>query len=126
MKEQNNRTRIIGVRLKLSEYERIEGLFRRTTCKKISDYVRQVLLNKPTVVTYRNTSMDDFMAEAVLLRKELNALGNNFNQVVRKLNTLSASENISTLLKEYEMQRQLLALRMDAIDLMVEKAALLW
>src|SRR5690606_9577947 len=99
MKEQNNRTRIVGVRLTLSEYERIEGLFKRTTCKKISDYIRQVLLNKPTVMTYRNVSMDDFMAEMVLLRKELNALGSNFNQIVRKLNTLSASENIGELLQ---------------------------
>lgn len=33
--------------------------------------------------------MDDVLEELILLRKELNFIGNNFNQVVRKLNSVS-------------------------------------
>ncbi len=36
----------------------------------------------------RNKSLDDFMAEMIVLRKQLNAIGNNQNQAVKKLHTL--------------------------------------
>jgi hypothetical protein len=38
----------------------------------------------------RNKSMDDFMAELILLRSELNAIGNNYNQAVKKLHFIQA------------------------------------
>lgn len=126
MKQQNNRSRIVGLRLTHSEYDKVQQSFEHTTCKKLSDYIRQVLLNKPTVVTYRNTSVDDFMAEMVLLRKELNAMGNNLNQVVRKLNMLSSSEAMVLLLSAYESQRLTLKNQVEKINAVVEKVALLW
>ena len=36
------------------------------------------------VATYRNQSLDDFMTEMMQLRSELNSIGNNFNQAVKK------------------------------------------
>jgi hypothetical protein len=47
-----------------------------------------MLFGKPMVSNYRNKSQDDLMAEAMLLRKELNAIGVNFNQAVHRLHTL--------------------------------------
>ena len=43
---------------------------------------------RPVVATYRNQSLDDFMAEMMQLRGELNSIGNNVNQAVKKLHTL--------------------------------------
>jgi hypothetical protein len=34
----------------------------------MSDYARKILLGKPVVATYRNQSLDDFMAEMMQLR----------------------------------------------------------
>ena len=56
--------------------------------RKLSDYARKILLGKPIVATYRNQSLDDFMTEMFVLRNELNAIGNNFNQVVKRLHIL--------------------------------------
>jgi len=42
----------------------------------------------PIVTTYRNQSFDDYMAKMIRLRNELNGIGNNFNQAVKKLHTL--------------------------------------
>lgn len=83
-----NRTRIIGLRLTSKEYELIEKKFRQSTANKLSEFVRHVLFNKPITVYQRNQSLDDFMAEMIRLRNELNSLGNNFNQAVKKLHTL--------------------------------------
>lgn len=46
------------------------------------------------IVRFRNQSADDFLEEILLLRKELNAIGNNFNQLVRKLYTLDSIPDI--------------------------------
>jgi CBS domain containing-hemolysin-like protein len=40
--------------------------------------------------------MDDFMAELISLRNELNAIGNNFNQVVKKLHLLQSHPEFKT------------------------------
>ena len=60
----------------------------KTTCRKLSDYARKFLLGKPKIATTRDQPLDDLMAEAIKLRNELNALGNNFNQAVKKLHIL--------------------------------------
>ncbi len=71
-----NRTRIIGLRLTLKEYEQIEKKFKASTCRKLSDYVRRSIFEKPIVTTYRNQSLDDSMTEMMRLRNELNSIGN--------------------------------------------------
>lgn len=55
----------------------------------MSEYTRDILLKKQITFIYRNKSMDDVLEELILIRKELNLVGNNFNQVVRKLNSVS-------------------------------------
>src|SRR3978361_1984105 len=87
-KKNSFRTRIIGLRLTPKEYQQIEKQFSNSTAKKMSDYVRHVLFDKPVTVYQRNKSLDDFMAEMILLRNELNGIGNNFNQAVKKLHKL--------------------------------------
>jgi hypothetical protein len=85
MSEQNNtRTKWLHLRLKPEEYEKLHTDFSKTTCRKLSDYSRKILLGKPITSTCRNQSLDDFMTEMMRLRSELNCIGNNFNQAVKK------------------------------------------
>lgn len=83
-----NRTKLLQARLTPSELEKINQKLSRSTCRKLSDYVRKVLLDKPVTVKQRNQSLDDFMTEMITLRNQLNAIGNNYNQTVKKLHTL--------------------------------------
>jgi hypothetical protein len=87
-KEQINRTRWMHIRLKPEEYKTINDRFKRTMLRKMSEYTRNVLLEKTITVTYRDKSMDEVLEELILLRKELNSIGINFNQAVRKLNSV--------------------------------------
>lgn len=96
METQNaNRSRIIGIRLTPHEYAEITSRFKTTTSRKLSDYVRHVLLNGSVTIRTRNQSLDDFMAEMIQLRKELNGSGNNLNQSVKKLHLVR--DNIELL-----------------------------
>src|SRR4051794_32271995 len=87
-KAKENRIKLMTLRLTLSEYNQINNKFRATTCRKMSDYMRTVLLAGKVTVLTRNKSVDDFMAEMIYLRNELSAIGNNYNQAVHKLHLL--------------------------------------
>lgn len=60
--------------------------YKKSTCREMSEYVRAILLKRQVTMNYRNQSLDDLIEELKSHRRELNALGNNFNQVVKKLN----------------------------------------
>jgi hypothetical protein len=80
--------RRITIRFKPEEFERLQRHYKSTTCRKLSQYARKILLNKPVTVNHRNQSADEILAEMIQLKGELSALGNNFNQAVKKLHTL--------------------------------------
>ena len=89
MKEERiNRTKWLHIRLSEDEHKKINNKFGKTTCRKLSDYSRRVLLDKKVTTLTRNQSLDDFMAEMIRLRNELSAIGNNWNQAVKRLHTL--------------------------------------
>jgi len=88
--------RRITVRFKPEEFARLQRHYKSTTCRKLSEYARKVLLNKPVVVNYRNQSADEILSEMIQLKAELNALGNNFNQAVKKLHTLAKISEFKT------------------------------
>ncbi len=92
----------ISFRVKPEEYDKIYKLFQHTTCRKLSEYARKVLLNKPVVIKYRNQSADVFLEEMILLKNELSAIGNNFNQAVKRLHSLDTVTQIKPWLLVYD------------------------
>jgi hypothetical protein len=85
--EEENRSHILLTRLKPAEFTLIDNRFKKTRFRKLSEYIRSVLLEKPSTVMYRDKSMDEILEELILLRRELNAIGNNLNQAVRNINS---------------------------------------
>ena len=126
MEEQNNRTKWLHLRLTPDEYQKIMKEFNKSTCRKMSDYARKNLLQKPIISTYRNQSLDDFMAEMIRLRGELNAIGNNFNQAVKKLHTLHQITDFKRWLISYELEKKILFNKVDEIKKHIQKFAELW
>jgi hypothetical protein len=125
-RENSNRTRIIGLRLTPAEYAKIERKWKASTCRKLSDYVRHNLFEKPVTSYYRNQSTDDFMSEMVLLRNELNHIGNNFNQAVKRLHTLNQISEFRSWLIAYEVEKKTLFNKVDEIKKHVQKIAESW
>lgn len=124
--KKSNRTRIIGLRLTPAEYTKIEKKWQNSTCRKLSEYVRHSLFEKPIVMTYRNQSADDFMTEMAMLRKELNHVGNNFNQAVKKLHTLQEIREFRSWLIAYEVEKRTLFNKVDEIKNHIQKMAEKW
>lgn len=121
-----NKSRFVGLRMTPAEYDKIEKKWKASTCRKLSEYIRDHLLGKPIVTTYRNRSMDDFMTEAIRLKQELNAIGNNFNQTVKKLHTLHSIPEFRSWLIAYEVEKKILFNKVDEVKNFLQKMSELW
>lgn len=125
-RKNSNRIRIVGLRLTPDEYEKIGAGWKASTCRKLSDYIRRRLFNKPLTTTYRNQSFDDFISEMSLLRTELNHIGNNFNQAVKRLHTLNQIAEFRIWLIAYELEKRTLFNKVDEIKKHVQSLAEKW
>ncbi len=103
-----NHSKWLHIRLKEEEYNKIHKKYEASTCRKLSEYARRILLDKTITVNQRNQSLDDFMAEMIRLRNELNGVCNNFNQAVKRLHTLQKIEEYKSWLILFETTRKIL------------------
>jgi len=121
-----NRNRIIGLRLTMTEFGEVEKKWKASNCRKLSDYVRRLIFGKPLVSSYRNKSLDELMAELMLLRKELNAIGKNFNQAVHRLHTLDHLPQMKLWLERFETDKNVLFDKMEEINNTIQKMGKQW
>lgn len=105
----------LHVRLTLNDYTKIKSRFDKSTEKKISAWVRKLLLDKPTTIKHRNQSLDDFLAEMIVLRNDLSAIGNNYNQVVKRLHVLTDKNELQSWLLLNETAKKIIAEKIDNI-----------
>ena len=83
-----NLNKRVYVRMNQKDYNKLMSKYSTSTCRKLSEFIGNVLFNKPITIKQRNQSLDDFMTEMIMLRNELNAIGININQSVRKLHSM--------------------------------------
>ena len=62
-KEKEVRKKMIVVRMNDTEFEKVESLRKKSTERNLSSYVREVVLQKPILINYRNQSADDFFKD---------------------------------------------------------------
>ena len=125
-RKNSNRSRIIGLRLTTDEYAKIERKWKASTCRKLSEYVRRSIFERPVVTTYRNSSIDDLMTELVRLKTELNGIGNNFNQVVKKLHTLNQIAEFKSWLIVYDVEKRVLQNKVNEIRMNIKRIVEVW
>lgn len=125
-RENSNRTRIVGLRFTPEEYVKIERKWKASTCRKLSDYIRKHLFNKPINTTYRNQSLDDMTCEMMLLYKQLNTIGNNFNQAVKKLHTLDQIPEFKVWIISSEKDKKILLNKVEEIKICIQKISEKW
>lgn len=121
-----NRVRIIALRLTGDEYGALEKAWKKSTVKKLSEYVRRVLFNKAVTVYTRNQSLDELMAELVLLRRELKAIGVNFNQAVHRLNMLDHSPQMQRWVEAFMRDKDVFFAKAEEIKLKINSISEQW
>lgn len=104
--KKNNREKWLHVRLTESEFNLIQEQFRRTMERKISVYIRSIILGKPMIGKVRNQSADELIAVLGSLRMELKAAGNNLNQAVKKLHSMRDFKGVEAWLITWELDKK--------------------
>lgn len=122
----NNRKRRIYVRLTDKEFTTLESRYKNTTCRSVSDYVRHCLFAKPITTIIRDASADEAIRLMSHLNRELNAIGTNFNQLVRKVNAASQVAEMKGLLLLFESQKKTLLSKIDEVKEQLQKLAEKW
>jgi hypothetical protein len=115
--EKEVRKKIVVVRMNDNEFEQMEKLRKKSTERNLSSYVREVVLQKPVLINYRNQSADEFLKDMLGLKKELNAIGNNFNQAVHKLHILDKIPEFRVWVNHYDGLHQSLVNKVEEIKL---------
>lgn len=124
--ESEVRKKMVVVRMNGTEFNQLEKLQQKTTEKDTSSYLRKVALQKPVTVKYRNESADDFLLDMLNLKKELNAIGNNFNQAVHKLHILDKIPEFRVWVQQYDGLQKVLISKVEEIKLRMNQLYEQW
>lgn len=124
--ESEVRKKMVVVRMNETEINQLTKLQEKTTEKDTSAYLRKVALQKPVTVKYRNESADDFLMDMLNLKKELNAIGNNFNQAVHKLHILDKIPEFRVWVQQYDGLQKVLISKVEEIKLRMNQLYEQW
>lgn len=78
---------LIGVRVSEQFYNKLESLRQHSNSQSIGEFARQILLKEEIIWYRKDATMDCVAAELSGIRKELNNIGTNINQVTRYFNS---------------------------------------
>ena len=128
MKKQENEVRKIFIKIRMNDEElkQVKKKQQQTTERSLSEYIRNVSMQKPVTVKYRNQSADDFLKQMLELKKELNGIGNNFNQAVHKLHILDKIPEFRFWIQQYDGLQKSLASKVEEIKLKVSQLYEQW
>ncbi|MFP9097744.1 plasmid mobilization protein [Flavobacterium sp. RHBU_24] len=119
------KTKWLHLRLTPDELKELHGKFSKTTCRNLSQYARIILFNRPVVAFYRNKSQDDLIQQLAALNRELESIGNNLNQVTKKMHTLQPPEQRLWGL-QFKGQAEAVLLKIDKVKEIMQQLSNRW
>ncbi|GAA4341117.1 plasmid mobilization protein [Flaviaesturariibacter amylovorans] len=125
-KQNKNRCRKVTIRFTDAEFSMLDGRFRATTKRKLSEYLRAHLLEKKIAVLTRDASLDALVAELIQVRRELNAIGQNFNQAVKRLHAMEHFVELKAWVLVNEKSKELLFQKVGEIQVKIDQIAARW
>ena len=116
----------IKIRMNDEELNQVKKKQQQTTERSLSEYIRNVSMQKPVTVKYRNQSADDFLKQMLELKKDLNGIGNNFNQAVHKLHLLDKIPEFRVWVNQYDGLQKTLLSKVEEIKLRMNQLYEQW
>jgi hypothetical protein len=125
-KKKAPKTKWLAMLMSEEEHKALENIFHQSTCSTMSDYMRKMVLGKPIVLHYRDRNLDEFMTRVRELQKELNSIGGNFNQLVRRLHALKNLPDLQQWILLNEQEKTRLFRQIEAITNTVNQIYQRW
>lgn len=78
---------IIGVRVSKNSFDKLEKQRTQSNARTIGEFARSILLKEKIIFYHKNAELESVALELAVVRKELNAMGRNINQITRHFHT---------------------------------------
>lgn len=118
-------TEKIGLRVSEEFYQKLERWRASSNCRTVGELARRILYKEEINWYHKDASMDDTIRELAQIRKELNAIGNNLNQIARAANGQLDAGSIATQVEKInsciDQVRPLLAQLLETIGALSQK-----
>lgn len=125
LKQRERLSKIFSVRVSERFYNRLEEIRKNSNCQYIGEVARRILYREEIIWYHKDASMDSTIAELALIRKELNSIGININQVTRHFHSAdTTNQKVFQALKiveEYKKVGQKMERVMDVTSEITKK-----
>lgn len=119
-------TKLIGVRVSEAFYVQLEDKRKKTNCQSLCEFVRAILYKEKITFYYTDATLNATAVELAGIRKELNHIGNNINQITKSFHSAdSDAVRMFHALKVAEEYRKV-ENKVDKLLIMVEQIAKKW
>lgn len=119
-------TKLIGVRVSESFYNQLEEKRKKTNCQTLSEMARAILYKEKIMFYYTDASLNATAVELSGIRKELNQIGNNINQITKTFHSSdSANQKMFHALKVSEEYKRV-ENKVDKLLIIVSEIAKKW
>jgi hypothetical protein len=100
-----SRKKVIFYKLQVAvskeEFEKAKKRLANSTCRTLTELVRKSVLGKPVTTFTRSRSFDEFMEEAIALRKEMQAIRQNLPFTIEgETRLIAIQEDIKTCINK--------------------------
>ncbi len=122
----NNLEKVITVRISQRFFDSLEEKRKKTNCQSVSEMVRAILYKEKIMFYYTDASLNSTAIELAGIRKELNQIGHNINQVTKSFHTAdSSSQKMFYALKGAEEFKRI-EVKVDKLLIMVGEISKKW
>lgn len=107
VKKKLHRNKPLFIYVTEEEKKKILNNMKRANAKTITNYVRELALNEGEIIIYNFSELKDSLSETGKYVYELNKIGNNVNQIAKKVNEsdVVATEDVHYLLSQVEQMK---------------------
>jgi hypothetical protein len=114
----------VGLRISRPFHDRMMGWLKKSNCQSIAELARRILYKEQIIFYTKDATMDGVAKELSLIRKDINSIGVNINQVTRYFNgkTLPQSKIYEALKILDEFKK--ISNRCDAIITLIDRVGI--
>lgn len=107
MKKKLHRNKPLFIYVTEEEKKKILNNMKRANAKTITNYVRELALNEGKIIIYNFSELKASLSETGKYVYELNKIGNNVNQIAKKVNEsdVVSTEDVQYLLSQVEQMK---------------------
>lgn len=119
-------TKQVAIRLSQPAYNRLEKFQEQSDCRTVAELGRRILSNEKITCFHKDASMDAPLEELTRIRKELNAMGTNINQITHSFHIADTTNQKVFLALKVAEQYKKVGDKVDRLLVIVSELAKKW